>query len=161
MGRSRDVSSMPWMERETLCFWAYCSVGVSSCPAPPRRPAVRPNPTRSWYVRVLDSIVFKLKDKSEDPDFKRAEGSWRHRDGGRRSTREGDSSSILPTKKVEMEADSSFFGEKGERLGEFSDLRNRRSTIEDRICSILPQESKKEQILRFSGSKNNELQEVV
>ena len=38
-----------------LVSWANCFVGVQSCPAPPRRPAVRPDPTRPWYVRVLDS----------------------------------------------------------------------------------------------------------
>ena len=53
--RSGDVSSMPWGVRGTLVSWAYCSVGVPSCPAPPRRPTVRPDPTRPWYVRVLDS----------------------------------------------------------------------------------------------------------
>ena len=46
---------MPWGVQGTLVFWAYCSVGVPSCPALPRRPAVRPDPTRPWYVRVLES----------------------------------------------------------------------------------------------------------
>ena len=46
---------MPWGVRATLVSWANCSVGVPSCPAPPRRPAVRTVPTRPWYVRVLDS----------------------------------------------------------------------------------------------------------
>ena len=53
--RSGDVSSMHWRLRGTLVSWANCSVGVPSCPAPPRRHAVRPDPTRPWYVRVLDS----------------------------------------------------------------------------------------------------------
>ena len=35
--------------------WANCSVGVQSCPTPPRHRAVRPDPNRSWYVRILDS----------------------------------------------------------------------------------------------------------
>ena len=52
---SRNVSSMPWGVRRTLVSWANCSVGVPSCPVPPRRPAVRPDPTLPWYVRVLDS----------------------------------------------------------------------------------------------------------
>ena len=55
--RSGDVSSMPWGVRGTLVPWANCSVGVPSCPAPPRRPAVRPDPTCPWYVRVLDSTT--------------------------------------------------------------------------------------------------------
>ena len=45
----------PLLVRGTLVFWANCSVGARSCPTPPRRPAVRPDPTRSLYVRVLDS----------------------------------------------------------------------------------------------------------
>ena len=53
--RSGDLSSMPWRVRGTLVSWANCSVGVQSCPAPPRRPAVCPDPTRPCYVRVLDS----------------------------------------------------------------------------------------------------------
>ena len=60
-GRSGDVSSMPWGVRGMLVSWANCSVGVPSCPAPPRRPAVRPDPTRLWYVRVLDSTNFSLE----------------------------------------------------------------------------------------------------
>ena len=50
--RSRDVSSTPWGVRGTLVSWACCLVGVPFCPAPPRRPAVRPDPTRPWYVQV-------------------------------------------------------------------------------------------------------------
>ena len=68
--RSGDVSSMPWGVRGTLVSWAYCSVGVPSCPAPPRRPAVRPDPTRPWYVRVLDSpgkrIPVESKTRTND-----------------------------------------------------------------------------------------------
>ena len=58
--RSGDVSSMPWRIRGTFSFvsWANSSVGVPSCPVPPRRPAVRPDPTRPWYVRVFDSTSF-------------------------------------------------------------------------------------------------------
>ena len=54
-GRSGDVSSMPWGIRRTLASWANSSVGIQSCPTSPRRPAVRPDPTRPWYVRVSDS----------------------------------------------------------------------------------------------------------
>ena len=60
--RSGDVSSMPWGVRGTLVSWAYSSVGVPSCPAPPRCPAVRPDPTRPWYVRVLDSTSENTRD---------------------------------------------------------------------------------------------------
>ena len=35
--------------------WANSSVGTQSCPIPPGRSAGRPDPTRPWYVRVLDS----------------------------------------------------------------------------------------------------------
>ena len=52
---SGDVSSMPWRVRGTCVSWAKSSVGTPSCPTPPRRPAERPDPTRSWYVRVLGS----------------------------------------------------------------------------------------------------------
>ena len=55
--RSGDMSSMPWGVCGMLVSSANCSVGVPSCPAPPRRPAVRPDPTRPWYVRVLDSTI--------------------------------------------------------------------------------------------------------
>ena len=53
--RSCDVSTMPWGVRGTFVSWANCFVGVQTCPAPSRRPAVRPDPTCPWYVRVLDS----------------------------------------------------------------------------------------------------------
>ena len=53
--RSGDVSSMPWKLRGMLVSWANSSVGIQSCPTPPHRPAVRPDPTRPWYVRILDS----------------------------------------------------------------------------------------------------------
>ena len=55
--RSGDVSSMPWRVRGTLVSWANSSVGIQSCPTPPRRPAVRSDPTRPWYVRVLESQI--------------------------------------------------------------------------------------------------------
>ena len=43
-------------ERGTVVSRANRSVGVPSCLAPLRRPAVRrPDPTSPWYVRVLDS----------------------------------------------------------------------------------------------------------
>ena len=53
--RSSDVSSMLGGVRGTLVPWANSSVGVQSCPTLPRRPAVRPDPTRPWYIQVLDS----------------------------------------------------------------------------------------------------------
>ena len=46
-GRSGDVSMVPWRVRGTLVSWANCSVGVPFCPAPPRRPAVRPDSARA------------------------------------------------------------------------------------------------------------------
>ena len=47
--------------RGTLGSCANCSVGVPSCSARPRRPAVRrPVASRPWYVRVLDSTSTKL-----------------------------------------------------------------------------------------------------
>ena len=52
--RSGDVSSMLWGTRGTLVSWANCCVCVPPSPAPPRCPSVRPDPTRPWYVRVLD-----------------------------------------------------------------------------------------------------------
>ena len=57
--RSGDVSSMPWRVRGTLGLWANSSVGTQSCPTPRGRPAVRLDPTRPWYVRVLDSTGFE------------------------------------------------------------------------------------------------------
>ena len=54
-GRSGDVSSMPCGVRGSLVPWANCSVGVPSCPAPPRRPAVRLDRTRPCYVQALGS----------------------------------------------------------------------------------------------------------
>ena len=54
-GHLGEVSSMPWRGWGTLVSWANCSVGVQSCPTPPRRPAARPDPTRPWYVWALDS----------------------------------------------------------------------------------------------------------
>ena len=53
--RSSDVSSMPWRVRWTFVSWANNSVGTQSCPTPPGRSAVRPDPTQPLYVRVLDS----------------------------------------------------------------------------------------------------------
>ena len=53
--RSGDVSAMIWKVRGGLISWANSSVGIQSCPTPPRHPAVRPDPNRPWYVRVLDS----------------------------------------------------------------------------------------------------------
>ena len=56
--RLGDLSSMPWGVGGTLSFWANCSVGVSSCPAPPCHPPVRLDATCPWYVRVLDSTYY-------------------------------------------------------------------------------------------------------
>ena len=54
--RSGRVCSMPLRVQGSFVSWANRSIGVLSCPTPPRRPAVRrPDPTRPWYVRVLDS----------------------------------------------------------------------------------------------------------
>ena len=54
--RSEHVCSIPWKVRGSVVSWANRPVGVPSCPAPPRRPAVRrPVPTRPWYVRVSNS----------------------------------------------------------------------------------------------------------
>ena len=61
---------MPWGVRGTLFSWANCSVGVPSCPAPPRRPAVRPDPTRPWYVRVLDSTGVPYHEYHESVESK-------------------------------------------------------------------------------------------
>ena len=47
---------MPWGVRGMVVSWANRSVGIPSCQAPLRRPAVRrPDPTGQWYARVLDS----------------------------------------------------------------------------------------------------------
>ena len=56
--RSDDVSSMPWRVRGRLVSCANNSVGIQSCLTTPRRPAVRPDPNRPWYVRVLDSTGY-------------------------------------------------------------------------------------------------------
>ena len=56
--RSGDVYSMPWGVRGTLVSLANCFVGVQSCPAPLRLSAVRPDPTRPWCFRVLDSTGY-------------------------------------------------------------------------------------------------------
>ena len=46
---------MPLRERWTFVSWAKNTVGTQSCPTPPGRSARRSDPTRLWYVRVLDS----------------------------------------------------------------------------------------------------------
>ena len=53
--RSGDVSAMLGKVRGRLVSRANSSVGIQSCPTPPRHLAVRPDATRPWYVRVLDS----------------------------------------------------------------------------------------------------------
>ena len=51
----RTVVLMPWGARGSGLSWADRPVGVPSCPAPPCPAAVRrPEPSRPWYVRVLD-----------------------------------------------------------------------------------------------------------
>ena len=62
LGRRGDVSSMLWRVRGRLVSWANSSVGIQSCPTPPRHPAVRSVPTRQWYVRVLDSTGFEFSN---------------------------------------------------------------------------------------------------
>ena len=42
--RSGDLNPMPWKVRGSLVSWTNSSVGIQSCPTPPRRPAVRPGP---------------------------------------------------------------------------------------------------------------------
>ena len=42
----RCMASMSWRVRGRLVSWANISVGIRSCPTPPRRPAVCPDPTR-------------------------------------------------------------------------------------------------------------------
>ena len=43
-GRSKHLSTMPWGVRGTVVSSAKCSVGIPSCPAPPRRAPPRPDP---------------------------------------------------------------------------------------------------------------------
>ena len=80
--RSGDLSSMPWKVRGTLVSWANSSVGIQSCPTPPRRPAARPDPTRPWYVRVLDSTS---RSRQLSTMFRGGEGTgvfWENRPAG-------------------------------------------------------------------------------
>ena len=83
MGRcSGDVSLMPWRVQGTLVSWANSSVGIHSCMTPPRRPAVRRDPTRPWYVRVLDSTGFiKINFSSPKPGHTTGESERRARRG--------------------------------------------------------------------------------
>ena len=53
--RSSIISSMPWRVQGTFVCCADNSVGIQSCPTPRGRPTERPDPTRPWYVQVLDS----------------------------------------------------------------------------------------------------------
>ena len=64
--RSRDVFSMLWRVRRTLVSWANSSVGIQFCSTPPvlPDPAVRPDPTRPWFVRVLDSTGQPVVNRS-------------------------------------------------------------------------------------------------
>ena len=62
--RSGQVCSMPWKVRWTFVSWGEPTRRrpVLPRPSPPRRPAMRhPDPTRPWYVRVLDSTNEKSK----------------------------------------------------------------------------------------------------
>ena len=53
---------MPSGVQGTIVFWTYCFVAVPFCPAPLRRPAVRTDSTRPWYVRVLESTGRDMKE---------------------------------------------------------------------------------------------------
>ena len=54
--RSEHVFSMLWRVRGMVVSWANRSVGVTSFAAPAPPPAVRRlDPSRPWYVKVLDS----------------------------------------------------------------------------------------------------------
>ena len=64
---SSDVSSMLWRVRERLVSFANSSVGIHSCPTPPRYHAMRPDPTRPCYVRVLDSTSDVIHKVDEVP----------------------------------------------------------------------------------------------
>ena len=55
---------MPWRERWTFVSWVNNSVGTQSCPTPPSRFAGRSDPTRPWYVRILDSTGLDVRDKA-------------------------------------------------------------------------------------------------
>ena len=77
---SGDVSTMPWRVRGTLFSWANSSAGIQCRPTQPRRPAVRPDPTRPWYVRALDSTGDEEDDddqpvEDEQPEDEEEEGS--------------------------------------------------------------------------------------
>ena len=79
---------MPWWVRETIVSRAHWSVGVPSCPTPPRHPAVR-RPTRPargmfgfWVRKVLDSTsrVFFIRASRDTPwrsFFRRLDGKRR------------------------------------------------------------------------------------
>ena len=92
-GCSRHVRTMLWKVRGTVVSWANGSVGVPSCPAPPRRPAKRrPDPTRPWYVRVLDStgavyIGFHLFVLSNIPPGLLFTMFWKSKDNGHAGVR--------------------------------------------------------------------------
>ena len=52
------------MSTVSFFSWADSSVGTQSCPTLPGRSAGRPDPTRAWYVRVLDSTGLRFSDNS-------------------------------------------------------------------------------------------------
>ena len=54
----KTFRTIVWGARGAVVSWANRSVGVPSCPAPPLPAVRRPDPTRPWYVRVLDSTSF-------------------------------------------------------------------------------------------------------
>ena len=72
----RTGVSMPMRIRWSIVSWANRSVGVPSCPAPPRRTAVRrTDPTRLWYVRVLN-LTNLLQTLVVDDAERMGERSW-------------------------------------------------------------------------------------
>ena len=105
--RSGDVSSMLWVARGTLVSWPNCSVGIQSCPTPPCCLAVRPDLTRSWYVRVLDStdIIYTLEINLSNPKpghTTGASGRSARRGGGAGSGLTGCQQNCSPRKQASL-----------------------------------------------------------
>ena len=92
---------------------------LSACglpgPAPPPRRAPRPDPlvtcpgfridkfvSSRWPISIFGPI-FKVQDRSKDPDLRIAEGSW-WPERGRKKKFQGSASSILPAEKIEDRA---------------------------------------------------------
>ena len=65
---------MLWRVRGRLVSWANSSVGIQSCPTPPRHAAVRSVPTRQWYVRVPGHALHEkgFQDTGQQPGTKSA-----------------------------------------------------------------------------------------